>query len=179
MHHVWRAIFRLGGLRQLQAIDFGRVARLVFICGGNICRSPYAEARARSAHLPAVSFGLDARPNCSADSTAVRVAAARGLDLRRHAAQPLRGQLFKSSDLLLAMEPGQVRRLLAIARRWGAQATLLGLWASPERAYLQDPYGLSEDYFHTCFSVIDGAISAIHRRWTPEQSKDAERRATM
>jgi protein-tyrosine phosphatase len=35
------------------------------------------------------------------------------------------------------------------------------LWASPERPHLEDPYGLSDAYFDTCFDVIDSALFRI------------------
>src|SRR5437588_1134030 len=49
-----------GRHRQFKQIRWDRVARVVFVCHGNICRSPYAEGRAVSFGLPAASFGLSA-----------------------------------------------------------------------------------------------------------------------
>jgi hypothetical protein len=76
-----------------------------------------------------------------------------------------------SSDLLLAMEPLQVKTLFPLATSFGAQLTLLGLWCSPERPYLQDPFGLAEAYFQNCFSFIDSAVEGIHQRITPENAQ--------
>ena len=50
----------LGFYRPFARVDWGRVERVVFVCQGNICRSPYAEARGREVGLPASSFGLGA-----------------------------------------------------------------------------------------------------------------------
>src|SRR5260370_29706063 len=49
-----------GRYRQFKQIRWERVARVVFVCHGDICRSPYAERRAVSVGLPAPSFGLSA-----------------------------------------------------------------------------------------------------------------------
>jgi hypothetical protein len=57
------------------------------------------------------------------------------------------------------MEPAQLPALAKL----GAQATLLGLWATPPRPHLEDPYGLCAAYFDTCFEVIDSAVERIVR----------------
>src|SRR5215469_15602974 len=59
-HLAARAMGALGAYRRLGALDWGTVTRLVFVCKGNICRSPYAAARAQQLAVEATSFGLDA-----------------------------------------------------------------------------------------------------------------------
>jgi protein-tyrosine phosphatase len=43
----------------------------------------------------------------------------------------------------------------------GVQISLLGLWCDPPRPHIEDPYGLSEEYFSTCFGFIDEALNRI------------------
>lgn len=164
LHHAWDVARRLGVFRSLKAIDWSRVRRFVFVCRGNICRSAYAEQRARAMNLPALSFGLQARAGREADATAIQVARAREIDLGSHRARSLSEFFPQSGDLLVAMEPGQLFPLVSIARSQRAQVTLLGLWCSPARPYLQDPYGLNVNYFRTCFGFIDDAIENMGRR---------------
>ena len=158
-HGATRLLHALGGLRRYEAVDWGRVGRLVFVCQGNLCRSPYAEARARALGLPAASFGLEAGGE-AADPVARAVARRRGLDLGRHRPRP--AEALRPGDLLLGMEPWQAGRLLDAAPP-GAQVSLLGLWARPARPHLQDPYGLPAAYFDTCFAVIDNAVAWVAR----------------
>jgi protein-tyrosine phosphatase len=179
LHHAWNVVFGCGGFRRLKAVDFGRVARLVFVCYGNICRSPYAEARARSLHLDAASFGLQSKHRCKADSIAMRVAASRGLDLRSHLAKSAQGIALGTGDLLIAMEPSQLKPMLSIANSAGAQVTLLGLWCSPVRPYLQDPYGLTDGYFQNCFSLIDSAVWELRQRMRPQILEPSDLGATV
>ena len=70
---------RLGLYRQYGPADRGEVRRLVFVCKGNICRSPFAEAVARAAGADAVSYGLDARDGLPANPSAIRTARKFGL----------------------------------------------------------------------------------------------------
>ena len=54
-----KILFHLGYFNSLKKIDWTSVERLIFVCKGNICRSAYAEALARSAGVESLSFGLD------------------------------------------------------------------------------------------------------------------------
>lgn len=157
-HHVARVLDALGANRAQRDIEWSRVRRLIFVCQGNICRSAYAEASARRLGLRAASFGLDAGEGAPANPTAIDRAARRGIDLTPHRARRASASLVGDGDLLVAMESGQVASL---ARLTPAKATLLGLWATPPRPHLEDPYGLSPLYFETCFDVIDSAMAQI------------------
>jgi protein-tyrosine phosphatase len=151
----------IGSYSELKMIEWSRVNRLVFVCKGNICRSPYAEARARSMGLPCASFGLEAEAGTLANPAAMRGATARGLDLTSHRTRSASEFQIAKGDLLTAMEPSQVASLMSRPMPAGAQVTLLGLWSTPIRPHIEDPFGLSDDYFQTCFEVIDNALATI------------------
>jgi protein-tyrosine phosphatase len=159
-----RLLRRCGGLRRFERVDWRRVDRLVFVCSGNICRSPYAEARARGYGLAALSCGMRVEQTAPADPVATLVAGQRGLDLGPHRSRPVQRVQLRAGDLLVAMEPDQAQALEPVATPAGAQVTLLGLWARRPRPYVADPFGLDERYFRTCFEVIDSAVESIARR---------------
>jgi protein-tyrosine phosphatase len=155
---------RAGGrYAQFEQIDWSRVSRCVFVCRGNVCRSPYAEQRALRLGLQASSFGLRAVAGGPADAQAAAAAQRRGIDLRSHAARPVEAFVARPGDLLIAMEPAQARQLAArFPTR--VQITLLGLWARPPRPHLHDPKDLCDRYFDTVFTVIDAALSGMKAR---------------
>jgi protein-tyrosine phosphatase len=169
-HHVYRSVQLAGGLRQFSKIDWRLVRRLVFVCHGNICRSAYAEGRARALGLAAASFGLEAGGSSPANPVAVKIGRACGIDLSGHRSHKAEQVEMTAEDLLVGMEPVQGRRLRQFARSSGAQVTLLGLWSVPPRPHLEDPYGLSEEYFTTCFAVIDSAVESIASRISEGQA---------
>lgn len=152
---------RLGGSKRFASVDWPRVERLVFVCTGNICRSPYAEALARRAGLPAVSVALRGDSGFPAHPAAVAAAREAGVDLSAHRSTAIEELRLGPGDLVVAMEPWQAA---AAAGRGGAQATLLGLWSAPRRPHLHDPYGLCDDYFRTCFALIASGVDAIAAR---------------
>lgn len=153
-----------GRFEELSAIDWPRVARLLFVCTGNICRSPYAEARARRLGAHVGSFGLRAGDGRPADPKALRHAAERGIDLRPHRSRGPRAFVLGPGDLLAAMEPAQLSAVRELARPSGAQVTLAGVWAESARPHLEDPFGLSDAYFVTCFAFLDRAVEGLVRR---------------
>src|SRR5262245_51985599 len=62
------------GYEHFADIDWARVQRLVFVCKGNICRSPYAESKATTMGVTATSAGIEAASQRDADLVAIRVA---------------------------------------------------------------------------------------------------------
>jgi protein-tyrosine phosphatase len=160
-HYSHLARYLLGSFSELKMVEWDSVKHLVFVCKGNICRSPYAEARARIMGLRCSSFGLEARADAPADPSAIRGAQARGLDLTRHRAQLGSQFPVAAGDLLMAMEPWHVAVLQSRPLPAGVQVTLLGLWCRPMRPHIEDPFGLCDDYFQTCFGIIDNALASI------------------
>lgn len=159
------AEWRVGRLQRLARIDFSAVRRVVFVCQGNICRSPFGEAVARRAGLPTASFGLATTTGMSAFGRAVETAQAQGIDLTTHRVTAIEDFAFQSGDLLVVMEVRQARRLLKSPWLPGdVQITLLGLWSQPLRPHLHDPFEHGPAYFEFCFQVIESGVKELARR---------------
>lgn len=98
------------------------MTRVLFVCLGNICRSPLVEQVARE-RLAAAK--LDVRvASCGtggwhagegADARMLAAARVAGHDLSRHRARQLRERDFADFDLLLAMDRDNLRELRALA----------------------------------------------------------------
>lgn len=158
------ASYAMGAYHTAQIIDWAGVERLVFVCQGNICRSPYASARARVFGARAISLGMAANDGAGANAIAAQNALPRGIDLTDHRSARLQESLILPGDLIVVFEPAQKRKLMheSITRARGV--TLLGLWAHPIRPHIQDPYGRSNRYFQQCFAVIDLNIQELVNR---------------
>ena len=133
----------------------------MFVCRGNICRSPYAEYWAKARGLSAASVGVDAVSDRRADVVASRIALDRHISLEEHRTTPIGCFEAEEGDLLIAMEPAH---LDAVQRQeWTAphQITLLGLWIDAHGAVISDPYGYDEGAFEDCFSLIEAGIRAM------------------
>lgn len=95
--------------------------RLMFVCTGNICRSPYAEQMLATlirespliGQVAPRSAGTDALVGHSMDPAAAAIYAKElGLEPLRHRARQLTATLVTHNDLLLTMESAQRRAVL-------------------------------------------------------------------
>ena len=82
--------------------------KLLFVCTGNTCRSPLAEAIARKVaierglpEIEAASAGTSAWDGAAASDGALLVGLERRLDLGSHRSQQLTRALVESNDLIL------------------------------------------------------------------------------
>ncbi len=161
-YSIYRALTLMGRYRKLRKLDVSAIDRLVFVCKGNICRSAYAEAVASGMGIEAISFGIDTVDGAPANEQAIQIAAISDIDLSEHKTTTITAVELKASDLLVAMEPWQLKY---IDEFYGGryQSTLLGLWAGEGNPYIHDPYGTSSAYFESCFMRIRDAVSGLGR----------------
>lgn len=164
---LYRVADQAGLLRRHHAVEWQRVRRLVMVCKGNICRSPYADARARLLGIAAISCGIECATGAPAHEAAIRNARRRHVELQPHRTLPLAAARLATGDLILAMEPAQARRIAPRARAARAQISLLGLWSG--QPIIHDPYGLDDDAFQCCYTRIDASLAAI-RALLPESA---------
>jgi len=156
--HEWRR--RRGGPPPLPD---GPVGSVLVLCKGNVCRSPYAEAalRRRAPELEVASAGLAAGGGDPAHPSAIRVAAARGVDLSAHRTRALAGLADRPWDLCLVMDGAQstacARRLPALAGR----VRVLGDWLPDPPFGIADPWGLPDEVFERTFQRLDAAVDAL------------------
>lgn len=148
-----------GRLKKYQNIDLRRVNRVVFVCLGNVCRSPYAELIAHEKDLQTASCGLFTTSGLPAYIDAVKTANATQRDLTKHITTDISDFEIQDTDLLLVMEVRQLKQLERHLGNSKAQISLLGLWSNPSRPHIHDPMTLSDTYFLNCYLIIENAVS--------------------
>ncbi|NVM22687.1 MAG: hypothetical protein HWN68_13020 [Desulfobacterales bacterium] len=147
-----------------------RIDNILFVCTGNICRSPFAEclftkvvAQKELEGITADSAGLLALAGNSATYMAQRVAAEYGVDLSEHTAKSVSEDLLARSDLVLVMEKSHNEALSASFPEAGGKILLLRHFAryGSRRRAIADPYGLEYDAYRFCFLDIQDAVSGL------------------
>ena len=157
--------------------------RLLFVCMGNICRSPLAAAVAQDELARqglARAFTVESRGTHTyfggqpADPRAIAVAALAGLDLGAHRARQVGADDFRRGDLLLVMDRRNLSdvRARAPAHAVGRIRLLMG-FADPPTEEVPDPYlGTSAD-FELALELIRHGVHGLTRHLTRLQSVGA------
>lgn len=149
---------------------------VLFVCLGNICRSPLAEAllkqrlaeRGLAARYRVHSAGIIARQGQIPPPDAVRAAAEQGVDITKHAATPLTPQLLTEADLVVAMDRSNVEHILNLVPGLVPRLRLLKQYEPGARGFdIPDPMGYPIEIFRDSYrqigAGIDGLVGALER----------------
>lgn len=156
-----------------------RPRRLLFVCTGNTCRSPTAEALARRAAeergigLACRSAGVAASGG-GASPGAVRAAEEAGLDLTGHRSSQLDRELVEWADLVLCM--GESHRWQVADRGGEGKARLITEFLPPDdprrgRPVL-DPVGGEVEVYRETLSTLEEAVEGLLDRLEAESAGD-------
>jgi protein-tyrosine phosphatase len=147
--------------------------RILFVCLGNICRSPLVEGVARKRCAEAglavtlASCGTGGwHAGHGADPRMRAAARAAGFDLENHRARQLQSADFDRHDWLLAMDSDNLLELNRLARPGAAgQAALFLPWAGVTSVQdFPDPYYGEAEGFRQCVDLAERGVAGLIER---------------
>jgi protein-tyrosine phosphatase len=150
---------------------------VLFVCLGNICRSPLAEAALRA---EAVAAGLAITIDSAGtgawhagnppDPRAIAEAARHGIDISGYRARQVREDDFRHFGQIFALDPQNLRDLKRIApgsllgRARARVSLLMDLVPGREGSAVIDPYGGTEEDFAAVWDDVTMAVRQLVAR---------------
>lgn len=168
-----RALWKIGLLVGVHRRDINSrfprpVTRVLVLCKGNICRSPFADrwlhgkTSELNTPLEISSAGLDTTPGKEAYPLATIVSRDYGIDLGRHRTTMVSAELVTQADVILVMEVAHIRQLLEMFPDAGRKTFLLGHFAKEQPVTdIQDPYGGTPEEFARCYACLVAACEGF------------------
>ena len=156
------------------SVTISAAMRILFVCMGNICRSPSAEGVFRSlvaARAPQLAVEIDSAGTHDyhvgepPDDRAIAAARRRGIDLSSLRARTVQTSDFDSYDLILAMDEQnlrELRRRAPAARHDRIRLMMEFAASSPVRA-VPDPYYGGPQGFEQVLDLLEEAAEGLLR----------------
>jgi protein-tyrosine phosphatase len=149
-----------------------RAERVLFVCKGNVCRSPFAHRLAQQlapAEVRIASGGYHPRTGRPCPPEAVQVAEEMGVDLRSHRSQGLSAAMVADADVIFVFDEDNYRTL---RRRHAAalpKVHFLGSLADRRPPVIPDPDGGSLADFRATYEAIRQSITSAFARPAPAE----------
>ena len=144
---------------------------IIFVCKGNVCRSPFAECYFNSLsfqeNLKIESCGLDVDQSVPSPKDASAAAREFGIDLTENRSKGLAACDLDKADLIVAMEYDHFKRLIQKLPHKKNQIVLLRdftPWPEFLACNINDPYGCDLDEFMTCYETMKRALDRLAGR---------------
>ncbi|MEE9165026.1 MAG: low molecular weight protein arginine phosphatase [Nitrospinota bacterium] len=146
------------------------IKKILFICLGNLCRSPMAECLLRNrleskgkrdVQISSAGF-LDQTGSHSPEEIHVVMNEA-GIDVSQHRSSPVTEEKIREADLIIVMEKRQRENL---CRQFPDEAYRIFLLSqfdgqNPEERDVTDPIGQALPFYRNCFNEIKTLVEGL------------------
>jgi protein-tyrosine-phosphatase/CelD/BcsL family acetyltransferase involved in cellulose biosynthesis/predicted ATP-grasp superfamily ATP-dependent carboligase len=156
-----------GSLRKaLKNAADGKV-RIVFVCQGNICRSPFAEAMlrtrlsARGSSVTVASFGMLPRQGRATPDDGIMAAAAKGIDLRPHRSAHLSRALAEAATVIFVFDDINRRAILDRYPDLRVPILQIGDFAPRPIGRIDDPIDGDHAVYAATYDAIEASVVAL------------------
>lgn len=176
-NRVRQAYASLPGIRRRHAANtrdaLGRARRVIFLCWGNICRSPFAATYARRAwpsNIEVLSRGLHHQQSRISPPEAIEAARSFDLVLDEHRSSLITDQDVADADMIICFDEIIRRELLNRHPAARCKTFRFGMLSPHGAVTVADPFGQGLDVFQEAYAQIKTALeesSLIFERTAP------------
>lgn len=143
-----------------------RAARILFLCKGNLCRSPFAELALRKLlpnGIEVLSAGFRPPAGRHSPKQAILAASKFAVDLSKHRSRVLDAQIASWADLILFMDFECEQVLRAKMPETLTKAHYLGAFDSCQVLQIPDPIGQALDVYAHTFQQVLTLVREVER----------------
>ena len=140
-----------------------RARSVLFVCKGNVCRSPFAAVLARhTGRFERVgSAGYYPVADRASPENAIRVAAAYGADLETHRSRRLTLGDVQGADAIFVFDRENYERVTTEFPRARRRVHFLGVLNPTGPAFIEDPWSGDLDRFRQVYAQIKAAVDNL------------------
>ncbi|NTJ43323.1 low molecular weight phosphotyrosine protein phosphatase [Agrobacterium larrymoorei] len=153
---------------------------ILFVCMGNICRSPLAEGifshlvkeASLGENFVIASAGTGGwHAGNPPDPRSIAIAYQHGIDISQQRARQVRPADFENYDLILAMDEDNLSNLRSVCpQRHHQKLRLFSQYTSGQNKNVPDPYYGGEDGFLTVYTMLLAGCTSLLEKATEDRA---------
>jgi len=145
---------------------------LLFVCKGNICRSPFAELYLKQKlkqdttdNFTVLSTGFIEKENRVSPDYAIQAASTFGVNMTNHRSNVLKKEQLDAMGVVFVMDLELYNKFVLLYPEHKNKIYLLGIFSkSMKKGDIDDPYSKNIDYFKHIYKKIIDAIDTLTLR---------------
>lgn len=141
--------------------------KIVFVCTGNTCRSPMAEAlmkaktNSENIDIQVDSCGTGVYESESVNTKAINALATLGIKDFEHKSRQLTAQDIYSADIVLTMTQQQKLSITKVYSEYKYKIFTISEYTRDSKDDVTDPYGKSQIFYNFCVNEISKLVDEL------------------